>query len=172
MSHQIVVAVASKYGHTHEIGERIAAVLRGAGLDAVVQDAASMHDLAGVQAVVLGSAIYLGRWRADAVDFLRIHERGLTGLPLWIFSSGPLGEGEPEQLIDGWHLPDAVLDLLDRIGVVDSVLFHGALEPEQLNLAERWVMRAVGAKEGDFRDWDAIEAWARGIAAALSPAEE
>ena len=36
-----------------------------------------------------------------------------------------------------------------------------------MNLIERWMVKNVKAPLGDFRDWDAINAWASGIAGAL-----
>jgi menaquinone-dependent protoporphyrinogen oxidase len=36
---------------------------------------------------------------------------------------------------------------------------------------ERSVVRAVHGEYGDFRDWDAIRAWASDIAAALKPVQ-
>ena len=166
--HPVLVAYASKYGHTREIAERVAAVIEAAGLPVRLSSAADPHDLVGVRAVVLGSALYVGRWRAEAVDFLRLHRAALSDVPLFVFSSGPTGEGDLEKILEEWHLPDAVLDLLDEVGLADSVIFHGALEEGDLNLIERWVVRQAGVELGDFRDWDKIEAWAGEVAGRIA----
>jgi len=36
-----------------------------------------------------------------------------------------------------------------------------------LGLGEKVILKAVRAPEGDFRPWDDVREWARGIAAAL-----
>jgi menaquinone-dependent protoporphyrinogen oxidase len=51
----------------------------------------------------------------------------------------------------------------------DHRVFAGKLEKEGLGLAERAIVAAVRAEEGDFRPWAEIDAWAAGIAAELRP---
>ncbi|MCS7038933.1 MAG: flavodoxin domain-containing protein [Anaerolineae bacterium] len=167
MSHHVLVAYATKYGATAEIAERIAQVLRTAGLTVVVAAADATADLRPYTAVVLGSAVYAGAWRKEAVAFLEAQAEGLAQRPLWRFSSGPTGQGDPVALLKGWRFPDAQRPLLERIRPRDIALFHGRLDPARLNLAERLLIKGIKAPTGDFRDWPAIEAWAQGIADAL-----
>jgi len=164
---RILVAYASKHGATAEIAERIGGVLRGAGLWTDVEPVEQVATLSPYRAVVLGSAVYIGRWRAEARRFLKEHRDDLAARDVWIFSSGPTGRGDPEALTKGWTLPSALKDDVEHIGPHDVALFHGALDPAELAFFERWIVRRVGAPEGDYRDPDAIEAWARGIVGAL-----
>lgn len=170
MSHYVLVAYATKHGATAEIAERIAQVLRAAGLTVAVAEANATTDLASYDAVVLGSAVYAGAWRKEAVAFLEAQAEALRQRPVWMFSSGPTGEGDPVALLKGWRFPEAQRPFLERIRPRDVVLFHGELDPARLNLAEKLVIKAVKAPTGDFRDWPAIEAWAQGIADALQKA--
>jgi len=167
MDGRILVAYATKHGATAEIAERIGEVLRAAGLEADVMPAQRVGDLDAVDAVVLGSGVYAGQWRKEAATFLEANVEELTGLPIWLFSSGPTGEGDPVELMNGWRFPEQLQPLADRIGPRDVVLFHGVLDPQKLNLAEKLVVKALKAPTGDFRDWDAITAWAHEIAAGL-----
>lgn len=167
MDIQVLVAYATKYGATAEIAEKIGQALRQAGLRAEVRPVDRVGDLAPYQAVVLGSAVYIGRWRKEAVKFLQANERALAERPVWLFSSGPTGEGDPVELTEGWRLPEAVQLIADRIRPRDIAVFHGALERKKLNFIERWMIKNVKAPLGDFRDWEAIIAWATAIAAAL-----
>jgi menaquinone-dependent protoporphyrinogen oxidase len=89
---------------------------------------------------------------------------------VWLFSSGPTGEGDPLELIHNWRFPENLEPIADRIQPRDLAVFHGALHPEKLNMLERFVVKNVKAPTGDFRDWAAIEAWATSIAAALTAA--
>jgi menaquinone-dependent protoporphyrinogen oxidase len=44
------------------------------------------------------------------------------------------------------------------------------LDMDKLNLAEKVIAKVMRAPVGDFRDWDAITAWAKEIAAVLKKA--
>lgn len=168
METRVLVAYASKYGATAEIAEKIGEVLRPAGLSADVRPADQANDLSAYQAVVLGSAVYIGRWRKQAVNFLKTNEQMLTKKPVWLFSSGPTGEGDPLELLKGWRIPGGLQPVVDRIQPRDIAVFHGAVFPEKLNFIQRWMIKNVKAPVGDFRDWDAITSWAQGIAAQLN----
>lgn len=167
MGNRVLVAYATKYGATAEIAEKIGEVLRQAGLDADVQPADRVHDLTPYRAVVLGSAVYAGQWRKEAATFLEKNEQALSERPVWLFSSGPTGEGDPVQLLNGWRFPEALQPIADRIGARDIVLFHGVIDMQEINLPEKLIVKALKAPAGDFRDWDAISAWAADIAEAL-----
>lgn len=106
MDNQVLVAYASKYGATAEIADKIGQVLRQAGLQADVLPTRRVSDLTPYQAVVLGSAVYIGKWRKEAVKFLQANEVVLAEKPVWLFSSGPTGEGDPLELTEGWRLPE------------------------------------------------------------------
>lgn len=163
----VLVTYATKHGATVDIAVAIAAELRAAGLTVELMPVADVKALQSYGAVVFGSAVYAGQWRKEAVAFIDEYFTDLAMLPVWIFSSGPTGEGEPTELLKGWHLPEAQAALLERIEPEEIVVFHGKIDRERLNLAERLMIRAVGAPAGDFRDWDAIRGWAAGIAQAL-----
>ena len=167
---RVLVAYASKHGATEEIAERIGVTLRAAGLAVDVDRAGEIDAVARYDAVVLGSAVYVGRWRGEASRFLKQHRDALAERPTWLFSSGPTGDGEPVEATSGWTFPASLKPLLESIAPRDVALFHGKLDPDELGFFERWIVRRVGAPEGDFRDLEAIDAWARSIAEALGPA--
>ena len=164
MNAQVLVAYATKYGATAEIAEQIGQVLRHAGLRTDVLPADRVGDLTSYRAIVLGSAVYIGRWRKEAAKFLKANEAVLAEQLVWLFSSGPTGEGDPVELTNGWHFPKALQPIADRIRPRDIAVFHGAIELKKLNFIEKWMIRKVKASLGDFRDWDAITSWATAIA--------
>ncbi len=167
MDTQVLVAYATKYGATAEIAEKIGQVLRQASLRAEVLPVERVGDLAAYRAVVLGSAVYAGQWRKEAAAFLEANEQALAERAVWLFSSGPTGEGDPAQLMKGWRFPEALQPIADRIQPRDIAFFHGVLDLKKLNLAEKLIVKALKAPVGDFRDWEAITSWAAGIAATL-----
>ncbi len=165
---RVLVAYASKYGATAEIAERIGAVLRQAGLAVDVLPADRAGDPASYQAVVLGSALYVGRWRKEAARFLETNAAALAERPLWLFSSGPTGEGSLETLMQGWRAPAGLEAVFERVKPRDHAIFHGAMDAARMSTLERWLIKKIKAPLGDFRDWEAIPAWAAGIAQAIA----
>jgi menaquinone-dependent protoporphyrinogen oxidase len=163
---KILVAYASKHGATAGIAEAIAGRLTELGHDADVREVDDVVDVSPYDAVVLGSAVYAGSWRDDAVAFARLHEPALLTKPVWFFSSGPLGG----QAIDEEQPPKQIADLTAAIDPKDHRIFFGALDRDQLGFGERLLMKAVKAPDGDFRDWDDIRAWADQIAGRLAHA--
>ena len=166
----ILVTYASKHGATQEIAEAIALVLREGGHPVDVQPVEAVRDVTPYAGVVVGSAIYTGNWRKEAADFLAQQAGALATRPVWLFSSGPTGEGEAAALMQGWTFPETLRPLADRIAPRDIAFFHGRIDPDSLNLVERLAVKAVKAPLGDYRDWEAIREWAAGIAQTLAPA--
>jgi menaquinone-dependent protoporphyrinogen oxidase len=168
MAKRVLVVYGSKHGATAEIAERIGATLRAAGLGVDVADARQAAAPAGYDAVVLGSAVYIGAWRREAARYLTQHEAALQGLPVWLFSSGPTQEGDPAELAGEFGFPKRLRPVADRIAPRNLAIFHGVNDLAKLSGIERWMMKQAKAQAGDFRDWAAIEAWARGIVTALA----
>jgi menaquinone-dependent protoporphyrinogen oxidase len=170
----VLVVYATRYGATRGIAERIAKTLNQSGHDAQVARASEAGDVKGYDAFVIGSAAYKGGWLDEATRFVNTNLDLLTTRPVWLFSSGPLGTSPTDK--QGRDLlvltEPKQFDLFAR-----SVLprgrqvFFGALDPARLRFADRLLRRLPTGRgllpEGDFRDWDAIEAWARTIATQL-----
>ena len=170
MDDKVLVAYGTKDGGTAEIAEKIGQVLREAGLHTDVLSADRVGDLTPYDAVVLGSGVYIGRWRKEAAAFLKANEQALAERPVWLFSSGPTGEGDPVELTNGWRFPKALQPIADRIQPRDIVVFHGVVNAEKLKRIHKWMIKKVEAPLGDFRDWDAITSWAKAIADVLKEA--
>ena len=160
---KVLVAVASKHGATEEIAATIGRALGVRGLDV---DVTRVDDVAGLdpyEAVVLGSAVYMGQWLEPARAFAEQHADELAGRPTWLFSSGPLGS-PPKPKPDKAVQIDAIIA---QTGAREHRVFVGKLDKSRLSLGMRAVVRAVHAPYGDFRDWAAIAAWADEIADVL-----
>ena len=167
MTARILVAFATKYGATAEIAEKIGRVIRDSGLTVDVIPVHRVRDLDSYQAVVLGSAVYIGQWRREASGFLKNNEKTLAGMPVWLFSSGPTGEGDPVAMLQGWRFPKALQPIADRIRPRGITVFHGAIDVNKVGFIEKWMVNNVKAAFGDFRDWAAITAWAEAVAGAI-----
>jgi menaquinone-dependent protoporphyrinogen oxidase len=171
MDTNILVTYASKYGATKEIAEKIGEELSQAGLQADVLPVQGIHDLTPYWAVILGCAVYIGKWLKEAGEFLRGNEKSLAERPLWLFSSGPTGQGDAVALLEGWQLPSDQQSIIDRIQPRNIAVFHGYINPDKLNFIEKWSIKNVVKKPfGDFRDWGVITSWATSIADTLKGA--
>jgi len=168
MHTRVLVVHATKHGATGEIAEKIGDVLRRGGLSVDMLPAGQAGDPNDYDAVIIGSAVYAGRWRKAAAAYLRTWEEALSTRPVWLFSSGPTGEGAPVELTKGWEFPESLQPIAERIRPREIVLFHGALDPTKLSVLERWMIKAVDAPMGDYRDWEAIVAWAGAIVVVLN----
>ena len=162
---RVLVAVASKYGATGEIAEAIGRRLAEHDLDTEVRDVSEIRDLADFEAVVLGSAVYAGRWLEGARAFVDEHADELAARPTWLFSSGPIGD-PPRPAEDAAVQLD---EIVKRTSAREHRILSGKLDRTKLSFGERAIAFAFRAAVGDFRDWDAIAAWANEIADVLVP---
>jgi menaquinone-dependent protoporphyrinogen oxidase len=167
MENKVLVAYASKYGATKEIAEKIGEVLKQEGLLADVLPVKSVKNLAAYKAVVIGSGVYIAKWRKEAANLLKANEKLLAERPVWLFSSGPASKGDPVQLLKGWRLPKELQPTADSIKPRDIAVFHGNINVGKMNPIEKWMMKQVKTEYGDFRDWNAINKWAKDIADAV-----
>lgn len=161
---KILVAYASKYGATEEIAECIGLALSQAGHQVSILPVDEVTNVSTYDVFVIGSAVYVGQWRRQAVKFLRKYKHELASKQVWLFSSGPTGNGNPVDIMKGWKYPPTLQFLIKAIKPQDIALFHGQLNTEKLNLIERFLVKRIKAPTGDFRDWTTIEHWATNIA--------
>lgn len=159
-----LIAVASRHGSTREIADAIAHELRACGHTVEVRNAGDVSTLEQrYDAAIVGSAIYMGSWLPDARRFVERNREWLAAMPVWLFSSGPLGRDDPQPSGDPAHLEE----MMQATGAREHCIFVGRLDTGELRLGERLAVKMVKAPDGDFRDWTAIRAWAREIALAL-----
>jgi menaquinone-dependent protoporphyrinogen oxidase len=182
VSMKILVACASRHGATQGIAERIGQVLERHGLEVTVRPIQEADALEQYDAFVIGSAAYAGGWLGEATTFVRGHRSFLESRPVWLFSSGPVGPDKVDA--KGLDLlltsePKEFGEFERAIHPRDKEVFFGAYDPDQAPIG---VMEGLGARifrlipearaalpAGDYRDWEAIEAWANGIARELGP---
>ena len=168
MESRILVGYSSKYGATAEIAEKIGEALRQSGLQVEVLPVKNVKDLTPYKAFIVGSALYMFQWRADAMSFLKNYWKILAERPTWIFSSGPMGKGDPAEQVKDQSFQKKLEPVLAQIKPRGVTVFHGALNMNKLNFLERAIMKKMPDQQGDSRDWNMINAWAKQIAAELT----
>lgn len=164
---RVLVIAASRHGATHEIAEAIARGLTRRGLEAEFRPAEGLVSLDDYDAVVAGSAVYVGRWLEPARELIETHAAALAARPVWLFSCGPLG---PPEALTPEGEPVDVDEQMAASQALEHRVFAGRLDRKLLGFGERALVVAVRAPEGDFRDWDAIDRFAGEIAERLSGA--
>lgn len=174
MSDPVLVAYATRYGSTQEVAEAVAATLREQGLAVDLQPIRDVRALDGYCAVVLGAPYYMGRWHKDALQFLARHREPLAERPVAVFALGPLHDDEQEFRAVREQL-DHDLATFPWLTPVALALFGGKYDPAKLRFSDRFIasLPASPLKQmpaSDVRDWTAIGAWARSLAAQLQPA--
>ena len=157
---RVLVAYATKLGSNAEIAQAIAVVLRESGHHASAVPAREVKAIDGWDAVILGSALYAAHWQKDARRFATRFRAQLEARPLWLWGSGPL---DPRLAREDLPITQHGAEITKGLGVLGHRTFGGRLAED----APIDVQVLKTHPIGDFRDWEAIRAYARQIAGEL-----
>jgi menaquinone-dependent protoporphyrinogen oxidase len=164
----VLVVYASRLGSTGAIARRIAIRLGAHGLRTTTAPVGDAPDVSSFDAVVIGTALYAGHVLKEARHFVEANREALAGRPVWVFSSGPVGDTAARSKP---VVPGDVAELARSIQARDRVTFAGSFSRRAVDRADLSRMERVAARrlvpEGDWRDWPAIETWADGVATEL-----
>ncbi|MGA3084532.1 MAG: flavodoxin domain-containing protein [Thermodesulfobacteriota bacterium] len=160
---KILVAYASEYGSTGGVAEAIGKELCSQGAKADVFLIKNVKNLSSYQGVVVGSAIYRGKWMPEAMDFVKANSEILRQLPVAYFLvCMTLHQPSEENRRIALAYFDPVLQTIPQVKPVDIEPFAGAMHYSNLSWLNKKIIQSKGVTEGDFRDWEAIRSWARG----------
>jgi menaquinone-dependent protoporphyrinogen oxidase len=161
MNSKVLVAFSSRHGATEELARLLATTIAEQGAAVEVRRMDDVDTVFPYDALVLGSAVYMGRWTPEARAFAEQHEGGIVTRPTWLFSSGPIGE------LGGTEPFDAG-ELVRRTGAREHHLFGGRLLTSSLGLRERAFTKLLHVPAGDHREWAVAAAWATAITRTLA----
>ena len=155
---KVLVTAASRHGATAEIAAAIATGLSATGHEAIVLEPDDVESVSEFDAAVIGSAIYAGSWLQASEDLIDRNLQALREMPVWVFSSGPLGDPPKpvQESSDG-------LAIAKQIGAREHRTFAGGLDKRRLGAGEKVVVAVVRAPSGDYRPWADILEWSRSI---------
>jgi menaquinone-dependent protoporphyrinogen oxidase len=155
-----LIAYATKHDSTHQVAELVAEVLRDDGLEVDVRPASTVTDVEPYNVVVIGGALYMGRWHPDARQLLSRHRATLARRPVFAFGMGPL-EMTDEQIAGSRSQLDHALARVPEVKPIGVAIFGGVVNPED------WHFPLNKMPASDARDPEAIRAWAHDVAAVI-----
>jgi menaquinone-dependent protoporphyrinogen oxidase len=158
---RVLVTYGTKMGGTAGIAEILGDALSDAGFHVDMRPTADVADVGAYDAVVVGGAVYAGRWHRDARRFVKRNTRVLRDRPVWLFSSGPLdGSASYEEILP----VEQVRQLLERVGAAGHATFGGRLRRDAKGFPASAMAKTHA---GDWRDPVHIRAWAAKLALEL-----
>lgn len=162
MNH-VLVCYATRYGSTREIARIVGEELEASGLTVSVMPVAEVRDPGEYDAIVIGSPLYMGKWLAEAREFVSRFRYPLQGRPVAVFSVGySLKDRTKEHLRSG---EAALADVRLYLAPVNAGFFPGRVDPDQMSVVDRDMVRLGWVTPGDFRDEPLVRSWARDLAA-------
>jgi menaquinone-dependent protoporphyrinogen oxidase len=168
VSCRILVTASSRYGATTGIARAIGEALARHNLTAVVLAPEEVGSIEEYDAVILGSAVYGGHWLDPAKVLVSRSAAALAARPVWLFSSGPVGDPARKLVQSMGQDPVDLPGILTATQARGHRTFAGKLDRKHLGFTQRVPLLLFRGLEGDFRDWAGIRDWAGGIAGQLT----
>jgi len=162
MTARILVAYASRKGSTAGIAQAIGKELTIEGYTVDVSEMKLITSLAGYNAVVIGAPVYTGKVTGDVAAFVSTNKDELSRVPVAGFVTGIAPVFPKTGDVKGFT--DQLVTALSPVRPVAVTMFAGTLDAGKMNLVERSLTTLMKVPTGDFRDWDAIAAWAKTLA--------
>lgn len=172
-----LIVYGTRYGTAEEIAEEIARVIKKEGIEVDLANAREIKNfnVSPYDLVVVGSGIKMGKWTKESLKFLKENKSTLIDKKVALFvSCGAANKEETRE--EGWE------NYLKKIAEenlagepVDLGLFGSVYDPDakhglMYKLTERFIKKDLEeqgidtSKRHDYRDWDGIRGWARGLA--------
>jgi menaquinone-dependent protoporphyrinogen oxidase len=167
---RVLVTASTRYGATTGIARAIGEELARRNLTAVVLAPEEVGSIEGYDAVILGSAVYGGHWLEPAKALVSRSAAALAARPVWLFSSGPVGDPSRKLVQSMGQDPVDLPGILTATHAREHRMFAGKLDRKNLGFAQRVSLLMFRGLEGDFRDWTGIRDWADRIAGHLAAA--
>jgi len=164
---RLLVTYATRAGSTAEVAAAIGETLAARGMTVDVAPVTSRPSLSGYDAVVLCSAIRMSAWLGDMMDFVKANQAALKKVPVALVTLHILNTGDDEASRAARLAYTAPVRQL--LSPVEDVFFAGKIDYSTLSFLDRLMAKAVeqqtGTPPGDYRDWNAMRAWANGTLA-------
>lgn len=157
---RVLIAYASATGSTIDIAAAIGRTLGERGFSVDILPAKEKPPVSGYQAVLVGSAVQGGNWLPEAVDFAKANQADLNRLPAALFSVHFFNRGNDA---NSQKRRQAYLDAVrPLVPLAVEAFFAGRFDQRTTAMGlPNWMAHLTPT--WDFRDWEAIRAWAQTI---------
>jgi menaquinone-dependent protoporphyrinogen oxidase len=166
MSEKILIGYATKSGSTEEVAEAIAHEFGEQGFNIDLLSVERIKKLDGYKLIVLGAPLYMMRWHKDMRQFLKNHQKVLTGTPIAIFALGPTHDVESEFQSAISQL-DKELEKFKWLKPIEKKMFIGKFDPSKIGFPFSLIGPLKNMPLSDERNWGEISSWASSLAEAL-----
>ena len=157
----ILVTYATRAGSTVEVAAAIGKTLAARGFKVDVKPVEEKPSPVGYQAVLVGSAIRMGNWLPEAVEFVKDNQTALNRMQVALFTVHMLNRGDDEE--SRTNRMAYLKDVRPLLKPVEEVFFAGRFDLSRLSFLDRMLSKAVKAVDEDCRDWDRIHGWAQTV---------
>lgn len=174
---KVLIVYGTRYGTATEIAEKICLVMESEGLKVDVKDARSLKNfnISPYQLVVVGSGIKMGKWTKKSLKFLKDNRKELASKMVAIFVTCGAANTEKNRAEGQEKYLNQVAEKYLLNEPMATGLFGSKFDPSAKHgLMYNFTMKAIKKdleKQGidtsqtiDYRDWEQIRAWARGLA--------
>jgi menaquinone-dependent protoporphyrinogen oxidase len=158
-------------GSTKGVSDAIGKTLSELGENVDIIPMHDVKDLTSYKAVIAGSAIQASKWLPEAIDFIQTFKQDLKQKPFAAFlvcMTLAMTKGESyRDHVSSWLEP-----VRHQVTPISEGLFTGTLDIKKIpSFADRLKFRIsvmFGVwKEGDHRDWNAIQNWTTNLKSIL-----
>ena len=161
MNKRMLVTYATRAGSTVEVAAAIGEVIAARGFEVDIKPVKEKPSLDGYQAVLVGSAIRMGNWLPEAVEFVKKNQEALNQMPVALFTVHMLNrEDDEESRANRLAYLKGVRPLLPS---AEEAFFAGKFDMSRLSFLDRMISKAVKAMDEDCRDWEEIRGWAQTV---------
>lgn len=183
----VLVAFSTNAGSTEAVATAVAEELSEGGAPVDVRRIRDVRELHPYRAVIVGAPIIFSEWHPEAVRFLTRQQSAMQHMPVAFFMTalhlvqagaaavpvpvycdqalakppkrvGRLSFTERYSTVERYLGP--VLSTAPLVTPVSVAFFGGQMDHRKLTLGKRLFAQLFIRKPGDFRNWQAIRAWA------------
>jgi len=164
MKNGVLIAYTTKYGSTREVAQRIGSVFNEEGMGADVRDVKEIKKMDGYKAVILGGPIVMNKLRPAVIKLAHKYRNFLQKVPVAYFTLGvTMKTDNLENRVQATRYLDDLCKIREPVSLG---LFAGKVDYSRIGPLFRWSFQKDTSgmlNEGDFRDWNVIEQWARNL---------
>jgi menaquinone-dependent protoporphyrinogen oxidase len=158
---RVLVAYATQKGSTAEIAQVIGNELRSMGHTVVIQEMRTIKSLDGYDVVIMGAPVYVGKI-IEMGGFVGRHRQELATRMVAAFAVGIAPASSDQQQV--YAEMNTLRAMLEPLQPVALTMFAGRVDLARLSFIQKTMINMTKSPVGDFRDWNAIAAWARVVA--------